>query len=212
MKKLISFLLALTVVLSLSLTAYADEIGQVVYSKKAFSFLPGFDQGSLSYPDDLFPELKNVMPGDVLHQQVKITHKAGRGINIRVYIKAEGSDLNPEFIRQMNLQVEHKGGDILYEGDDYNAAEKSGWIKLATLAPGKSTTLDLTLTVPIDMGNEFADTLGTVVWKFKVEEVPIDPTNAKTGDTSAIAAWTAVLTLSAAALAVLLIRKRRKAS
>lgn len=205
MRKLVSFLLALTLVLGLSVTAFAAETGLVEYKKRAFSFEPG----SLHYPTNLFPELKDVMPGDVLTQQVKISHKASSKVNIRVYIKAEGSSKNADFIRQMQLEVEHKDQNILYDGPDYDATDISDWVKLATLAPGKSTTLDLKLTVPKEMGNEYANNLGTVVWKFKVEEIPIDTTNAKTGD--GIFLWLAVLTVSTVALGTLgILRKRKK--
>lgn len=213
MKKFTSFLLALVLVFSLSVTAFAaSDIGVVEYTKKGFSFLPGYEdkEADLSYPTDLFPELKNVMPGDVLHQEVKIYHKADRHVDIRVYIKAEGSNLNPDFIEQMQLQVQHKGGDILYDEPEYDATEKSGWKRLATLSHGKSATLDLTLTVPKEMDNAYADQLGTVVWKFKVEEIPVDPDAPKTGDDSNIAVWTSVLALSAAALVVLVVAKKKR--
>lgn len=206
MKRIVSFLLVLVMMLSLSVTAYAAETGVVEYRKKNFFFGPG----SLHSDTDLFPELKDVMPGDHLTQQVKISHKGSKAVNIRVYIKAEGSDVNPDFIKQMALNVQYKGGDILYEADEYDATDVSGWVRLATLAPGKSCTLDLTLDVPAEMDNEYAEQLGTVIWKFKVEEIPIDTTNAKTGDTSNITLWATVLAVSAVALVVLLIVSKKK--
>lgn len=204
MRKITSFLLALLLVLSLSATAFAAETGLVEYRKQNFFFGPG----TLNYPTDLFPEFKNVMPGDQLTQQVKIVHNAGRSYNIRVYIKAEGSNLRPEFIRQMNLNVKYKDGDILYEGPDYDATNITEWQKLVTLAPGKSADLDLTLDVPIEMGNDFAMDEGTVIWKFKVEEIPIDTSNAKTGDN--IMTAVAVLAVSALGLIAVVLFQRKK--
>lgn len=220
MKKLISFLLALTMILSFSIAAYAtDDVGVVEYRQKHFFFGPG----SLYSDTDLFTDLtKGVMPGDEVHQQVKIYHNGSQNVNIRVFIKAEGSDLNADFIEKMNLQVEHKNGDILYDGDDYDAtAANEEWTQLATLAPGKATTLDLTLTVPIDMSDEFADHIGTVVWKFKVEEIPIDPNSPneegtidpnspQTGDNRNFTGWAAVLFISGASLAALLFTRKRR--
>lgn len=204
MRKIASFFLALILVLALSTPAQAAETGLVEYKKEAFSFGPG----TLHYPTDLFPELKDVMPGDVLHQQVKIRHKGSRSHNLRLYIKAQGSDENADFIRQMQLEVEHRDGHILYDGPDYDATDLSGWVKIATLAPGKSATLDLKLTVPKEMGSEYADNLGTVVWKFKAEEIPISPEGPKTGDFIGI--WVTVLIFSGAALMFFIIRKKLK--
>lgn len=206
MKRIFSVLLLLALVLSLSVLALADEIGLVEYRKKGFTFLPGYQQGELNYPTDLFPELKDVMPGDVLHQQVKIVHKGSSAVNIVLYIKAEGSSENEDFIRQMQLDVAYRDKNILYSKD---ATQESGWTRLGTLAPGKSAALDLTLTVPAEMGNDFANTWGTVVWKFKVEEIPVDPTAPKTFDGSNLLLWGTVLSLSGLFI-LLLARKKKK--
>lgn len=202
MKKIGSFLLALALVLSCAAPARAAETGLVEYQRRAFSFGPG----SLHDSTDLFPELKDVMPGDVLTQQVKIVHRGSRSVNLRLYMKAEGSGENADFIEKLSLEVTHKGGHILYDGPDYDAAVPSGWIKIATLAPGTSATLDLKLTVPQDLGNGDAESFGTVAWKFKAEELPIDGTGPKTGDM--ICFWVTVLALSTAALAAVFLRKK----
>lgn len=205
MKKITSLLLALLLLLSLSATAFAaGEVGVVEYKQRYFLFGPGY----ANYPTDLFPELKNVMPGDELTQDIKIVHKGNSRVNIRVYMRAVGSEnFNWELIDQMDIYVEHKDANILY--DEGNANLDSDWIRLGTLAPGKSTNLTVHLEVPIDMGNEFAEDLGTVVWEFMVEEIPISD-NAKTGDDSNIALWATLLVVSAAAVVVLLILKKRK--
>lgn len=203
MKKLSAFLLALGLVLAMTASAMAAEVGVVEYKKRAFSFGPG----SLHYPTDLFPELKNVMPGDQLTQQVKLIHRGGSNVNLRFYIQAQGSDQNADFIEKLQLEVEHKNKHLLYDAPDYDATEVSDWVKLATLNPGGTATLDLTLTVPKELDNDDAENLGTVIWKFKVEEIPVDQANAKTGD--AILPWVAVLVGSTAALAFLGYRKKR---
>lgn len=209
MKKLTSFFLMLLLLISLSIPAAAAEIGQVEYRAKGFSFLPGYREGQLTYPTDLFPELKNVMPGDVLHQQVKITHKGSSAVDIVVYIKAEGSDENEEFISQLRLEVTHKDEHILYT-DPYDATKVSDWKRLVTLSPGKSTTLDLTLTVPKELSNEFANDRGTVVWSFKVEERPTDPNAPRTYDESHLRLWLPLMALTASSLTMLLIFRRKR--
>lgn len=206
MKKITSLLLSLLLLLSLSVPALAaSDVGVVSYQRRYFVFGPG----SLHSPTDLFPALKGVMPGDKLTQDIKVVHNGSRGVNIRVYMRAVGSEnFNKALIDHMDMYVEHRDSNILYDEGDAN--QDSKWIKLATLAPGKSTNLTVHLDVDPLMGNEFAEDWGTVVWEFKVEEIPIDTTNAKTSDDSHIALWATLLIVSAAAVVVLLIVKKRK--
>lgn len=204
MKKITSLLLVLLLMFSLSATAFAaGETGYVEYQKKYFLFGPG----SVHSDTDLFPELKDVMPGDELTQDITITHKGSYYYNIRVYMRAVGAEnANKALVDNMDIFVEHNDDNILYENGDAN--QNSDWIKLGTIAPGKSTNLTVHLSVDPEMDNEFAEDLGTVVWEFKVEEIPID--NAKTGDQSNITMWAAILVISAAAIVVLLVISKKK--
>ena len=63
MKRIISICLLLAALLALALPAFAEE-GTVSYvgGAERFIFLPGSDES----PTDIFPEFKNVMPGDQL--------------------------------------------------------------------------------------------------------------------------------------------------
>ena len=70
----------------------------------------------------------------------------------------------------------------------------------------------MTLTVPLDLGNEYMNTLGIVPWTFLVEEVPEDDTP-HTGDDFELGTWLMAAGMILAAIAFVLVQmKRQKAN
>ena len=70
----------------------------------------------------------------------------------------------------------------------------------------------MTLTVPLDLGNEYMNTLGIVPWTFLVEEVPEDDTP-HTGDDFELGTWLVAAGMILAAIAFVLVQmKRQKAN
>lgn len=210
MKKLLSAIFALLLVLSLATTAFAT--GSVTYegSSKEFIFAPG----SKYSPTDLFSNFKNVMPGDTLTEQIVIQNDASKKVKIKLYMRSLGAQENTDdFLSQMNLTVKQVGNSILFAAPADETAQLSGWTYLGTIYSGGEITLNVTLEVPITMGNEFADDLGYIDWQFKVEELPVspdDPRPPKTGDESNIFLYGGLMMFSLAALVVLLLTAKRK--
>ena len=66
MKRFITFLCVLGILLSMTVTASAA--GTVTYNGTAQKFI--FEPGSNQSPTDLFSDFKNVMPGDSLTQKI----------------------------------------------------------------------------------------------------------------------------------------------
>lgn len=62
-------------------------------------------------------------------------------------------------------------GETLYEGD-LRAAELAGGIFLGTVDPGERIELDFAVSVPAELGNEFALSQHTVPWVFAAQEAP----------------------------------------
>ena len=215
-----SVLLALLMVLTMSVTVFATEPsdptettapvevdGSVTYEGRANEFI--FAPGSEYSPTDLFTNFKGVMPGDSLTEQILVTNAKSTGMKIKIYMRAlgaqEGTD---DFLSQMTLTVKKNADAVLFDAPANETAQLTEWVYLGTLSAGGEATLDVTLNVPIEMGNDYAQKIGYLDWQFKIEEIPDPP---KTGDESNIALYTALAVVSLLLLtAVVLVYKRKK--
>lgn len=210
MKKLLSSMFALLLVLSLATTAFAA--GSVTYEGSAKDFV--FAPGSKYSPTDLFSNFKNVMPGDTLTEQIVIKNDTSKKVKIKLYMRSLGAQENTdEFLSQMNLTVEQVGDSVLFAAPSDETAQLTDWVYLGTIYSGGEITLNVKLEVPITMSNEFADDIGYIDWQFKVEELPVspdDPEPPKTGDETNIFLYGGLMMFSLAALVVLLLTAKRK--
>lgn len=210
MKKLLSSMFALLLVLSLATTAFAA--GSVTYEGSAKDFV--FAPGSKYSPSDLFSNFKDVMPGNTLTEQIVIHNDASKKVKIKLYMRSLGAQENTDnFLSQMNLTVEQVGDSILFSAPADETAQLTDWVYLGTIYSGGEITLNVKLEVPITMGNEFADDIGYIDWQFKVEELPVspdDPEPPKTGDESKLFLYGGLMMFSLAALVVLLLTAKRK--
>ena len=97
---------------------------------------------------------------------------------------------------------------VLFEAPANETAQLTDWVLLGTLSAGGQANLDVTLNVPIEMGNDFANQIGYLDWQFKIEEIPDPP---KTGDEANLMLYGTVALVSLVALvAVLVVYKRKK--
>lgn len=200
MKKLLTLLMALILLSSTALAA-----SSVTYEGGAekFVFLPGSE-----YSDsDLFENFKGVMPGDVLTQRITVKNAADS--QIRLYMRADPvEELHREFLSRLNLQVTCKDTEI-FDAAASETAQLTENTLLGTFKRAGSTELVVTLTVPIDLGNEFMNTLGIVPWTFLVEEIPDDDTP-HTGDDFELSTWLIAAGMILAAIAVVLMQMKRQ--
>ena len=214
--RITSLLLVLLMVLAMSVNVFATEVtdpepvdvdGSVTYEGKANQFI--FEPGSEYSPTDLFTNFKGVMPGDSLVEHITVNNAKSTGIKIKIYMRAlgaqEGTD---EFLKQMTLTVKKNADATLFEAPANETAQLTDWVLLGTLSAGGQANLDVTLNVPIEMGNEFANQIGYLDWQFKIEEIPDPP---KTGDDANLMLYGTVALVSLVALvAVLVVYKRKK--
>lgn len=208
MKRLFSVFLAALLLLTLVLPASAA--GSVTYQANARKFV--LEPGSSHSPTDLFANFKNVMPGDTLTDQIQIKNDKSNKVKIKLYMRALGAQEGSEdLLSQMDLTVQQKGDSVLFSAPADQTAQLTNWTYLGTIYSGGKITLDLTLEVPITMGNAYQNKVGYIDWEFKVEELPVestDPQPPKTGDT--ILAYVAVMIISLAVLIILLFARKRK--
>lgn len=214
MKRFVLLLLILSVICAIPANAAG---GSVTYSGDAgkFIFAPGSDH-SLT---DLFPNFKDVMPGDTLTQQITVKNDASDKVKVKIYIRSLGAhEESKAFLSQLGLKVATSVDNemaYMFDATASETAQLTDWVCLGTLYSGGEVNLDITLDVPVTLGNEFQNQIGYLDWEFMIEEFPVepdDPTPPPTGDETPLT-WIIVAMIVSAGAVILLIlmnHKRKK--
>lgn len=212
MKKCMTILLACLLLLACVMPAAAAD-ANVIYGKSAKKFI--FEPGSSHSPTDLFPEFKDVMPGDSIRQKIQVKNDVANNCKVKIYMRALGAHEDSEdFLSQLHLTVTKDTDTVMFDASAEKTAQLSDWVYLGTLYSGGECDLTVTLDVPVTLDNLFKNMVGYLDWEFAVEELAVestDPPPPKTGDNSRIGLWAMTLTGSAVMLFVLpLCRKKKK--
>ena len=219
LKTISALALALLLLLGMGATAFAES--KVTYEGGAekFVFLPGSEYTET----DLFENFKGVMPGDVITQEITVQNNYTKAEKVKIYLRAvvhdeQGNPLSEEvartedlvsmqdFLSQLTMTVK-QGDKVLFSAspDELDGLKEN--VLLGTF-PGRSKTiLTVELSVPFELGNEYANRVGEVDWIFTAEEVT---KTVQTGDDSDLILWAALMTLSLVTAAGVILTLNRK--
>ena len=215
MRKCFAVLLTWMLLLTCALPALATE-GTVTYSGDAGKFI--FAPGSAYSPTDLFPNFKDVMPGDSISQPITVKNDASRKVKVKIYMRALGAhEDSVEFLSQLHLRVEKSENNTMaymFDAAADQTAQLTDWVCLGTLYSGGKVNLNVILDIPVELDNRYQRQIGYLDWEFRVEEYqisPSDPQPPKTGDVFNPWLWGGLMAVSACAVMILIIAwKRRK--
>lgn len=213
MKKIITILITLAVLLSSTVTVFAAD-GKVTYSGNAGNFV--FEPGSEHSLTDLFPNFKGVMPGDTLTQKITVKNDADNKVKVKIYVRSLGAhEDSVEFLSRLGLKVsksEENKMAYMFDAAANETAQLTDWVCLGTLYSGGEVNLDVTLNVPTSLDNEFQSKIGYLDWEFMIEEFPVeegDPKPPQTGDNSNMGLWFTIMICSLIMMIILLVWRKK---
>lgn len=211
--KRLAVILAVALLMVSTLTVYAAN-GSVRYDGNAQAFI--FAPGSEHSPTDLFPEFKDVMPGDTLTQAITLRNDAKKEVKVKVYMRSLGAhEDSMDFLSQLHLRVEKAEDNTMGYMFDAAADQTAGltdWVYLGTLYSGGEVNLNVLLDVPTTLDNTYKQLIGYLDWQFMVEELPAepdDPQAPETGDSTVVWPWVCVAGGALVVIVILLILSRR---
>lgn len=209
MKKSIAFLCICALLLSCVMPVFAAD-GNVTYSGDSGKFI--FVPGSEYSPTDLFPNFKDVMPGDSITQPITVKNDASNKVKVKIYMRSLGAhEDSVEFLSQLQLRVEKSEENTMaymFDAAASETAQLTDWVCLGTLYSGGEVNLNVILDVPVELDNAYQQQIGYLDWEFMIEEYEIEPTDPeppKTGDDFQIWIWLGLMLLSLLALVILIL-------
>ena len=246
MKRILSKISILLVAMVLMTGAAFAAEASVTYEGGAenFVFLPGSEYTET----DLFDNFKGVMPGDTIEQQITVKNETDDCDYVKLYMRAvphdgEGNPISEsvaksedlasmeDFLHQLSLTVVTEEGETIFEGTAEELDGLAENVLLGEFRQGEGTVLTAKLSVPIELGNKYANRVGEVDWVFTAEQLndpepPVvepeeEPTPEKepvkkpvklpfTGDANNVLLYGGLLAAAVAVLAALMFKRRRQ--
>lgn len=134
---------------------------------------------------DLFENFKNVFPGDSLVEDIEVKNNFSEFDFVKIYLRAESHSEaeNPlltyvketedevsanDFLSQLSLTVFNGSTEIFSASPDETDGLSEN-VLIGVFRPNEVKTLRAVLSVPLEMGNEYAHRAGEVDWIFSVE-------------------------------------------
>ena len=192
---------------ALSAPAFAAGPPAVVYDGKDGTFaFQNIDENGL------FGAFQDVMPGYERTTEIRIEMRDASPAS-RLYLRAEPADGSNAALEGLTLRVS-QNGTVLDSGSGARCLGSD--VLLGTFSGSEDTALEVTLTVPTEVGNEMAGQMGELRWIFTVQEEGGAShegavTLPKTGEGWILPCVAVVALASGAALVVSATRRRQEA-
>ncbi len=208
--KIFSFLLV-AMMLFTNVAFAADASVTYEGGAENYVFLPGSEYTET----DLFDNFKGVMPGDELEQKITVKNENGKCDYVKIYMRAVPHDdtANPlsetvatsetvvtmeDFLHQLSLTVVKEDGTEIFKGTAEELDGLAENVLLGSFEKGESTVLTAKLSVPIELGNEYANRVGEVDWVFVAEE--LNNPAPETGDETNLGLYVGILAVAGVAV------------
>ena len=130
----------------------------------------------ISVPENFLARLNLLAPGDSVESEITVSNTDSKEHEFWTSVDVADSRLGDALVLKIV-----KGGEVLYEGPLSEMPDLS----LGKYAPGASEKISVTLSLPVETGNNAGGIGGTINWKFRVdaaEEAEPIPFGPKTGD------------------------------
>lgn len=214
MKKCLIFFCAWMLLLNCVMPVSAAD-GNVSYSGDAGRFI--FAPGSGHSPTDLFPNFKDVMPGDSITQKITVKNDASNKVKVKIYMRSLGARADGvEFLTKLRLRVEkseENGMGYMFDAAASETAQLTDWVCLGTLYSGGQVDLHVILDVPVELDSTYQQKVGCLDWEFMIEEYEVEPTDPeppKTGDGSRPWLWAGLMAASLCAIMALVLAEKAR--
>ena len=175
MKKILFCLVFVILITATCITAIsADSDITFINRDSGIAFTPGSKLSS----SDLFPNFKNLMPGDSVTQKIIVKNQGDSNFKSMIYMRALGAhDESEEFLSKLKLTVSiGDDNSYLFNASANETASLTEWTLLGTLYHGNSMELDVKLEIPNTLDSTYENAIGYLDWEFKVEELRVvDP-------------------------------------
>ncbi|MBQ9976304.1 MAG: Cna B-type domain-containing protein [Clostridia bacterium] len=170
-------LFTLLILCTLLATTVCAQNARVVFRghDTGFEFIPGTSYSTT----DLFPDFKEVMPGDTFTQKITVSNKGSGDYKTLIYMRALGAHADSEdFLSQLRLKVDLVDADptnYLFDAPASQTATLTDWVLIGSLYLNGEVDLNVTLEIPKELDTKYQNKIGFLDWEFLAEEYPINP-------------------------------------
>lgn len=121
----------------------------------------------INVPENFFHKLGHILPGDTISEEITINNTKESEVEYFLSTdKVDGtSQKSLELLEKLQLKIISPNG-VIYDGKAYKIDNCS----LGKYSPKTLTNLKFTITVPIELDNEYADLMSEMKWSFSVEK------------------------------------------